>query len=98
MNNAQMVRNTRTGQFYIEVRFPTNDKLDLWQNIIEHCAKSLSTNELKTVYDECNKQLLATDPDDIPLNFKEMLKELQQTIVNRHAYCENSCVETQKER
>lgn len=83
-----MVRNTRTGQFYIEVTYPNKGTNSLWHGIIEHCAKDLTTNELKTVYAECNKQLLATDPNDIPLKFKEMLTELQQTIINRHAYAE----------
>ena len=84
--NAKFVRNTRSGQFYIEVEFPNNDKDQLFEGIVEHCAKSLSDNELKTVYAHCNKQLLAMNLTDAPLSFKEMMKELQQTIINRHVY------------
>ena len=85
---ANLVRNTRSSQCYIEVEFSNKDKDELFYGIVEHCAESLSINELKIVYAECNKQILAMNPDDIPLNFKEMLKELQQTIINRHAYAE----------
>jgi len=85
---ANLVRNTKTSQFYIEVHFPNKGEDHLFDGIVEHCAGNLSVNELKIVYAECNKQLLAMNPDDIPLRFKEMLKELQQTIINRHAYAE----------
>lgn len=86
--NAKLVRNTRTRQFYIEVEFPNQDKYEMWEGIVEHCAKGLSSNELKIVYAKCNEQLLAMNPDDVPLNFRQMLKELSETIINRHAYGE----------
>jgi len=86
--SAKMIRNTGTGQFSIEVTYPNNDKDDLWEGIIEHCCKSLSDNELKAVYADCNKQLKAMKKGDVPFNFKVMLDDLRQTIIKRKAYNE----------
>jgi hypothetical protein len=84
--SAKMVRDTGTGQFSIEVTYPNNDKNDLWEGIIEHCCKSLSDNELKAVYADCNKQLKSMKKGDVPFNFRVMLDDLRQTIIKRKAY------------
>lgn len=83
---AKMVRNLETRQFYIEAKYPNGNKCELWEGIIEHCAKDLSANELRTIYADCNRWLLATDPNNVPLKFREMMRELQQTIINRKAW------------
>lgn len=82
---ALMVRNLKTGQFYIEVTLPTGKK-ELWETIIEHCAEGFSNNELKIIYDKCNKQLLEMNADDVPQTFKHMMDRLREVIINRKAY------------
>ena len=86
MINAKLYRNTRTGQISITVTFPNGDTDDLWKDIVEHCSKNLSTNELAKVFDDCNNQLKKMNPDDVPLTFKETMTELQQTIINRKVW------------
>ena len=88
MVKGHLVRNLRTGQFYIEVTFTPKYKECLFQRIVEHCAKSLSTNELKAAYNDCNEQLLKMDPNDVPQNFHELMNELSQAMINRKAYDE----------
>ena len=88
MVKGHLVRNLRTGQFYIEVTFTPKYKECLFHDIVEHCAKSLSVNELKTAYNDCNEQLLKMDPNDVPQNFHELMNELSQAIINRKAYAE----------
>lgn len=86
--NAKMVRSEHTGQFYIEVTYPSNFKENLWEGIIDHCAKALSDSELQAVYADCNKQLKEMKPQDVPYLFKQMKRDLRQTIINRQAYRE----------
>jgi hypothetical protein len=62
--------------------------------IVEHCAKALSNNELKEVYQECSKQLLKLGPDNTPENFNEIMKELSQALINRKCYVENLTVKS----
>jgi predicted ribosome-associated RNA-binding protein Tma20 len=81
---AKLVRKSLLN--HIEVTLPNKEVCELWEGIVEHCAKQLSTNELKTVYAQCSKQLSAINPDDVPLVFKKMMAELQQVIINRKAY------------
>lgn len=83
---GELFRNTRSGQTYIKVIFPNGDEDNLWDNIVEHCAKNLTDNELAKIFDDCNKQLLKTNPKDVPLTFKELMTELQQTIINRKVW------------
>jgi len=83
---AKLVRNLKSSQQYIQVYFSDTQKEYLFSGIIEWCAQNLSINELQKVYAECNKQLSKMNPKDIPLTFQEMMKELQQTIINRKAF------------
>ena len=83
---AKFVRSTRTGQFYIEVQYPSLDILHLWDGIIAHCAKTLSNNELRQVWIDCKEQLATINTDDVPLSFNEMLNELTQAILDRGLY------------
>jgi len=85
LTSGKLVRNFRTNQFSIAVKIDGYTK-DLWLGIIEFCSKDLSVNELRKIYDDCNKQLKSMNPDDIPLNFTEMIRELQQTLINRKAW------------
>lgn len=86
MIKAELKRLTRSGQFCIEVTFPNGDTDQLWDMIVEHCSKTLSNNELKSVYDQCNNQLQKMNPDDVPQMFHELMAELRQTIIHRKLF------------
>ena len=83
---AKLDRNTKAGQIFIKVTFPSGDVDNLWKGIVEHCAKDLTENELAKIFDDCNNQIKNTDSRDIPLSFRELLSELQQTIINRKVW------------
>ena len=88
IDKAELKRNLRSDQFSIEVTIEGHE-LNLWEGIVEHGAKKLSNSELRIVYDSCNKQTQEMGVDNVPLTFKEMLGELNQTIINRKAYVIN---------
>lgn len=94
---AKLTRYTHSGQFSIKVTFPNGDVDDLWDGIVEHCAKALSDNELKTVYDHCNNQLAKMPVGDIPYNFKELMNELRQTVIKRKLFDAESIPCVQRE-
>ena len=86
MTISKLVRRIESDQFYIKVQYDKENEKDLWHGIVEHCAKALTINELKKVYDDCNKQLKKLDKNDTPLLFIELMNELSQTIINRGVY------------
>lgn len=69
--------------FEIEVSLPDGQSLSLYDTIVEHCAKDLSNKELKAVYESCNAQIKAMDPDDVPFQFYELMDDLHTAVVNR---------------
>ena len=88
IEKAELKRSLKSGQFSIEVTIDGHE-LNLWEGIVEHCAKALSNSELRFVYDSCNKQTQEMGIDNVPLTFKEMLNDLNQVIINRKAYLVN---------
>jgi len=85
IEKAELRRNLRTGQFSIEVTIEGYVN-NLWDGIVERCAKSYSNSELREIYDSCHNQIEEMGSENVPLHFKEMLDELNQTIINRKAY------------
>ena len=85
IESAILERRIRTGQFSIKVVI-SGHELDLWNNIIEHCAKNLSNSELRAVYQACSRQIQAMSPDDVPLKFHEMMDDLTEALINRKAF------------
>ena len=89
IENATLERNHRTGQFSIKV-VVSGHELNLWNNIIEHCAESLSNSELRAVYQACSKQITSMNPDDIPFKFQSMMDDLTEALINRKAFISSS--------
>jgi len=85
IESATLERRLRTGQFSIKV-VVSGHELNLWDNIIEHCAQSLSNSELRTVYRACSEQIQSMNPDDIPFKFQEMMDDLTEALINRKAF------------
>ena len=81
---ARLIRYTHTNQEAIQVIHPNGDKSDLWKSVIEFCAKVYSDNELKKIWSDCQGQIYALNPEDVPLIFKEMMQELKIAIKNRN--------------
>ena len=86
---AELHRYTHSGQFSIKVTYPNGDVHDLWDMIVEHCAKTHSNNELKEIYRQCSIQLSKMNPDDVPMSFRELMKELSQSLINRKCFIES---------
>ena len=85
IENAVLERSLKTHQFSIKV-VVSGHELNLWGNIIEHCAKNLSNSELRAVYQACSKQITSMSPDDVPFKFQEMMDDLTETMINRKAF------------
>ena len=56
----------------------------IYDGIVEHCCKSLSTNELREIVRQIEvEQLGPLSPQDIPPIYREMLKEVKDVIRKR---------------
>lgn len=80
---AKLVRKPTLNHIEIKIGKET---YDLWEGIIGHCSKDLSDDELRMVYDQCNKQLEKMKSADVPLVFRRMMAELNQVIISRHCF------------
>ncbi|MDP3729858.1 MAG: hypothetical protein Q8R26_03915 [bacterium] len=78
---AKLVR--AESQEYIEVIILGVGKWHLYGNIIGHCAKDLSANELRKVLADCEAQLKELGDDNVPLSFQEMMNDLKKAMSNR---------------
>jgi len=85
IESATLERSLKTHQFYIKVMV-SGHELNLWNNIIEHCAENLSNSELRAVYQACGKQIASMNPDDVPFKFQEMMDDLTEAMINRKAF------------
>ena len=85
IENAVLERSLKTHQFSIKV-VVSGHELNLWNNIVEHCAESLSNSELRAVYRACSEQIQSMNPDDVPFKFQEMMDDLTETMINRKAF------------
>lgn len=85
IEDVALERSLKTHQFSITVTV-SGHELNLWNGIIEHCAKSLSNSELRAVYQACSKQIASMSSDDIPYTFNEMMNELTEAIINRGVF------------
>lgn len=80
---GKLVHDTRSGQFFIAVTYPDGNCLNLWESIIAHCARALTDNELKQVWEDCNTQMDGVNQRDIPKIFTEILHDLTRVIMDR---------------
>lgn len=83
---AELKRHTHSGQNSIEVAYPDGNKDHLWDGLVEFCLKRYSTNEIIKIASNCQNQINAMDPDDVPFVWKKMMSELEQTMINRGIY------------
>lgn len=78
---AELVRSGT--QAYIETYIPglQHEKRDhLFDDIIDHCAKSYSPNELRKILIDCESQLLKLGPENTPPIFQKMVSDLKATM------------------
>jgi len=94
---AELKRHSRSGLDSIEVTFPDGNKDNLWYGLVELGLKRYSTNEIIKIVRDVQNQLNAMDPDDIPLIWREMVSELQQTMINRRIYHKESLRDKESE-
>jgi len=81
---AELVRSDV--QAYIEVYLPglrQGGRDLLFSGLIDHCAKSLSPNELRKVLVDCEAQLRKLGPENTPPIFQEMVNDLRATMTRR---------------
>lgn len=55
----------------------------IFEGIVEHCMKDLSSREISEVYRQVCVQMNQLGPEDTPLTWHEMFEEFKATMSNR---------------
>ncbi len=93
---AELKRDTHSNQDSIEVTYPDGNKDNLWVGLVELCSKRYSTNEIIKISYDCQAQIDAMNPDDVPLTWQKIMTELTQTMINRGIYHKAPTHETEE--
>ena len=85
--------NRNTGQQSILIKYiDSGYEKNLWKNIVAHCLKDFSNNQLKDIYQQILVEYNSKNKEDITPNETELFNDLKKELCNR---CNFKCPKEQ---